>query len=90
MDIKEYVNILKKLRDKNIGSEVYPGEGNLKKQMQYANKIGSPAVVLYGEDEINSGKPILRDLKSGEEISTEIDNLSNEIKKILWIFIKSF
>jgi len=82
-NIKEYVNILKKLRETNIGSEIYPGEGNLKKQMQYANKIGSPAVILYGEDEIKSGKPILRDLKSGKEISIKIENLSNEIKKIL-------
>ena len=51
--------------------------------MQYANKIGSPAVILYGEDEKKSGKPILRDLKSGKEINTEIMNLPNEIKKIL-------
>ena len=82
-NIKEYVNILKKLREKNISSEIYPGEGNLKKQMQYANKIKSPAVILYGEDEIKSGQPILRDLNSGKETSMEIDNLSNEIKKIL-------
>ena len=82
-NMKEYINILKKLRDENIGSEVYPGEGNLKKQMQYANKIGSPAVILYGEDEMKLRKPILRDLKSGKEISIEIENLSNEIKKIL-------
>ena len=81
--IKDYINILKKLREKNISSEIYPGEGNLKKQMQYANKTNSPAVILYGDDEIKSGKLKLRDLKSGKEISTEIDNLSNEIKKIL-------
>lgn len=81
--IKDYVDILKKLRDKNISSEIYPGEGNLKKQMQYANKIGSPAVILYGEDEMKSGKAILRDLSSGKETATEIDNLFNEIKKIL-------
>jgi histidyl-tRNA synthetase len=82
-NIKEYVNILKKLREKNISSEIYPGEGNLKKQMQYANKIKSPAVILFGEDEIKTGQPILRDLNSGKETSMEIDNLSNEIKKIL-------
>ena len=82
-DIKDYIEILKKLREAKISSEVYPGEGNLKKQMQYANKIGSPAVILYGEDEIKSGKPTLRDLKSGEESNTEIENLPNEIKKIL-------
>jgi histidyl-tRNA synthetase len=82
-NIKDYIKILKKLREANISSEVYPGEGNLKKQMQYANKIGSPAVILYGEDEIKSGKPTLRDLKSGKESNTEIENLPNEIKKIL-------
>jgi len=82
-NIEEYIGILKILRMGNISSEIYPGEGNLKKQMQYANKIGSPAVILYGEDEIKSGKPTLRDLKSGKESNTEIENLPNEIKKIL-------
>ena len=81
-NIKDYIKILRKLREANISSEVYPGEGNLKKQMQYANKIGSPAVILYGEDEIKLGRPTLRDLKSGKEINIEIKNLPNEIKKI--------
>jgi histidyl-tRNA synthetase len=82
-NIKDYIKILKELRKANISSEVYPGEGNLKKQMQYANKIGSPAVILYGEDEIKSGKLTLRDLKSGKESNIAIENLPNEIKKIL-------
>jgi len=82
-NIKDYIKILKSLREANISSEVYPGEGNLKKQMQYANKIESPAVILYGEDEIKSGKATLRDLKSGKESNIEIENLPNEIKKIL-------
>jgi histidyl-tRNA synthetase len=80
---RAYIEILKKLRGANINSEVYPGEGNLKKQMQYANKIGAPAVILYGENEIKIGKPTLRDLKSGKESNIEIENLPNEIKKIL-------
>jgi histidyl-tRNA synthetase len=82
-NIKDYIKILKKLRAAKISSEIYPGEGNLKKQMQYANKIGAPAVILYGEIEIKSGKPTLRNLKTGEENNTVIENLPNEIKKIL-------
>ncbi len=82
-NIKNYVDILTTLRSENISAEIYSGEGNLKKQMQYANKINSPAVILYGENEIKSKKATLRNLSSGEEISTEIKNLSNEIKKIL-------
>jgi len=82
-NLKNYVSILKQLRASNISAEIYPGEGNLKKQMQYANKLGSPAVILYGDNEIKSGKATLRDLVSGNETSVEIENLSNEIKKIL-------
>ncbi len=80
---KEYVGILNKLRMSNISSEIYPGEGKLKKQMEYANKIGSPAAILYGDDEIKSGKVTLKNLKSGKETSITIESLSDEIKKIL-------
>jgi histidyl-tRNA synthetase len=80
--IKEYIEILSKLRTSNISSEIYPGEGKLKKQMEYANKIGSPAVILYGDDEIKSGKVTLKNLESGNESSVKIEDLVNEIKKL--------
>jgi histidyl-tRNA synthetase len=81
--IKKYIEILSKLRTSNISSEIYPGEGKLKKQMEYANKIGSPAVILYGDDEIKSGKATLKDLETGNESSIKIEDLANEIKKLL-------
>ena len=81
--VKEYIEILNKLRRVNISSEIYPGEGKLKKQMEYANKINSPAVILYGDNEIKTGKATLKNLKSGKEISVSIESLSNEIKKIV-------
>ena len=80
---KEYVGILNKLRMSNISSEIYPGEGKLKKQMEYANKIGSPAVILYGDNEIKTGKATLKNLKTGNESSFKIEDLTNEIKKLL-------
>ena len=51
--------------------------------MEYADKINSPAVILYGENEIKSGKPTLRNLISGNEKSVAIKELVNEIKKII-------
>ena len=51
--------------------------------MEYANKIGSPAVILYGDDEIKSGKATLKNLETGKESSIEIEDLANEIKKLL-------
>ena len=81
--MNEYINLQKILRSADISAEIYPGEGKLKKQMEYANKINSPAVILYGENEIKIGKPIIRDLISGVEKSILIKELVNEIKKII-------
>ncbi|MFL2889883.1 MAG: histidine--tRNA ligase [Pelagibacteraceae bacterium] len=81
--MREYIKLQTILRNSDISTEIYPGESKLKKQMEYANKIKAPAAILYGEDEIKSGKPTLRDLSSGNEISVEIKELVNEIKKII-------
>ena len=82
-NVREYVDILNKLRASNISSEIYPGEGKLKKQMEYANKLGSPAVILYGDNEIKLRKATLKNLESGNESSIKIEELVNEIKKLL-------
>ena len=81
--MKEYISLQILLRNAGISTEIYPGESKLKKQMEYANKIKSPAVILYGEDEIKSSKPTLRNLSTGKEKSIEIKELVNEIKKII-------
>ena len=81
--MKEYIKLQTTLRDADISTEIYPGQSKLKKQMEYANKINAPAVILYGEDEIKSRKPTLRNLNSGKEKSIAIKELVNEIKKII-------
>ena len=82
-EMREYIKLQTILRDSDISTEIYPGESKLKKQMEYANKIKSPAVILFGEDEIKSGKPTIRNLSTGMEKSISIKELSNEIKKII-------
>ena len=81
--MKEYIKLQTILRGASISTEIYPGESKLKKQMEYANKIKAPAVILYGEDEIKSQKPTLRDLNTGKEKIVSIKELVNEIKKII-------
>ena len=70
-------------RDAGSRTEMYPGESKIKKQMEYANKIKAPAVILYGENEIKIGKPTLKNLITGKEKSISIKELSNEIEKII-------
>ena len=82
-NIKEYIKILNRLRSSNISSEIYPGEGKLKKQMEYADKIESPCVIFYGDDEIKKAQAKIRNLKTGEELSVKIENLADEIKKFI-------
>ena len=79
----KYNEILQTLRSANINSEIYIGDGNLKSQMKYADKRNAPAVIFCGDNEIKSGKITLKNLKSGDEISLELENLTNEIKKII-------
>ena len=57
--------------------------------MEYANKINSPAVILYGDDEIKSGKATLKNLEIGNESSIKVEDLANEIKKLFWKYNKS-
>ena len=83
VEIKEYIKLLKILRLENISSEIYPGEGKLKKQMEYANKIESPCVIFYGDDEIKKAEVKLKNLKTGDESSVKVESLINEIKKLI-------
>ena len=80
---KEYIKILNKLRASDISSEIYSGEGKLKKQMEYANKIQSPCVIFYGDDEIKKSEVKLKNLKTGEESSVKIEDMVDEIKKFI-------
>ena len=48
-----------------------------------SNKIESPFVIFYGEDEIKKSEVKLRNLKTGNESSIKIENLADEIKKII-------
>ena len=88
--MKTYIDLLKILRNAGISAEIYPDESKLKKQMEYANKIKSPAVILFGENEIKMGKPTLKNLNTGKEQSIEVEKLANEIKKIIWRYNQNF
>ena len=66
-----YYNLLSMLRLAGINSEIYCGDGNLKAQIKYADKRNSPAVILYGEDEIKSGTITIKNLRLGKEVSAQ-------------------
>ncbi len=55
--------------------------GSMKSQMRKANKTQSRFTLILGENEIRSGKLILKNMETGEQIECLADELSNEIMK---------
>ena len=58
---------LSALRTKGINAEVYPESAKMKKQMTYADNKRIPFVAIVGETEMNEGKVMLKNMKSGEQ-----------------------
>ena len=73
--------ILNNLRKNGIISEIYPQSEKMKKQMNYADKRGVEFVAIVGENEISQAKISLKNMKTGEQILVEKDNILNELNK---------
>ena len=53
-------------RQKGYNVEVYMNNGKLAKKMGYADKLGIPYVAVIGSDEMESGKIVFRNMKTGK------------------------
>lgn len=67
--------ILAKLRQAGVNSEIYPEAAKMKKQMKYANDKSIPFVVMIGEDEMSTGKLVLKNMESGDQKSITTEEL---------------
>lgn len=55
--------------------------GSVKKRMKRADKLGAPAAILMGEDELAQNAATLRDLGSGEQELVPLDALSERLAR---------
>lgn len=55
------------IRKSGIRAEIFPDKAKMKRQMNYANAKNILYVVFAGEDEIEKGKLMLKDMQSGEQ-----------------------
>lgn len=72
--------ILAKAREAGVCSEIYPDSAKMKKQMSYANDKNIPFVAIVGENEMNEGKVMLKDMVKGEQSLVSPEELINLIK----------
>ena len=74
-DLTVPIQIATYLRKKGISTEVYLNDKKLKAKMKYADKLEIPYVIVVGEDEINSRIVKIKNMKTGEEKETSIQNI---------------
>ncbi|PKK83882.1 MAG: histidine--tRNA ligase [candidate division Zixibacteria bacterium HGW-Zixibacteria-1] len=79
--IKDYLAIVREIREAGIKAELYSGETrNINKQLKYADKIEIPIAVIGGSDEFNSGTITVKDLRAGREVSNQVSDREEWLK----------
>lgn len=72
---------ISKLRTKGIPSELYPDAAKMGKQMTYADKRNIPFVVLTGESEMSSNSYTIKNMRTGEQESVNMQTLIEMVEK---------
>lgn len=67
--LADYLAIAQEIRRAGINTEVYVGEEkSLRKQLQYADRLGIPVGVIVGGNEFADNTVTIKDLKSGAQL----------------------
>jgi histidyl-tRNA synthetase len=79
--IADYQNMVAALRNAGIRAELYLGDGKFGAQMKYADKRGSPCVVIQGANEKAKGEIQVKDLILGAELAGLSKEREDHLKK---------
>jgi histidyl-tRNA synthetase len=71
-ELPRYQKMAQALRQAGIRAEMYLGTSGMKAQMKYADRRGSPCVVIQGGDEIAKGEVQIKDLIEGAKAAESI------------------
>ena len=63
-----------------IRVEMDLGDKSLKSQMKRANRLGAPYVLILGENELKAGEAVLRNMKTKDQTSINLENIVDDIK----------
>lgn len=79
-DFSKSIEIAIKLRENGINTQIYTDKAKIKKQFNYANRLGIPYVIVIGEDEINNNVVSLKNMIDGEQKTVTIEDAIKIIK----------
>lgn len=78
----EAMKMVNELRYEGISALTDLGERSLKAQMKYANKKNVMNTLVLGEDEIKTGKAVLKNMDNGETDEVSLDSFTQDFMHI--------
>jgi len=80
--ISQSLKIAQSLRNNKIKTEIYPEVNRFDKQLKYADKKGIPYVIILGPEEVENSQVVIKDMKTGQQTSTNMDKLVEKLLNI--------
>ncbi|MEK6861811.1 MAG: histidine--tRNA ligase [Nanoarchaeota archaeon] len=74
------IKMIQSLRVNGINVDIDLMDRGISKNLDYADKLGIPFVLIIGEDELKKNKLKLRDMKSGKEEMLNIDGIIKKLR----------
>ena len=74
-DMTVPIQIATDLRNSGINTEIFLNDKKLKAKMKYSDKLEIPYVIVVGEEEVESGIVKIKDMKTGEEKETTLNDI---------------
>jgi histidyl-tRNA synthetase len=71
------------LRRSGLWVEIEYASKSLRAQMKKADRLGARKVLIVGDDELATGKGILRDMRTKAQEAVDLDDLVNNLKKLM-------
>ncbi len=75
------LDVLKLLRRSGIRSEIDVMNRTLRKQLEYASRMGIPVVVIVGPREMERGTVTVKFMDSGDQVELTLESLLRELRR---------
>lgn len=73
------LELLGKLRSAGVKADLYPTDARIQKQLKYADSRRVPYVVLLGEEELNNGSFVVKNMVKGDQVAYKMNELDTFI-----------
>ena len=75
---------LNRWNEKGLKAEMDFGDRSLKSQMKRAGKLGADYVMILGENEIQDGAAVLRNMKTKQQERIELEDIEEKVLETIW------